>query len=123
MVKKVRSDPKPFSMQKHNHVCVKFAVSFLLVGLAFRLLLWDSFNFSSSVVETVVETPPPPAVAKEKTDSPVFSLPLEASDHVDFPANNQSQASPYGKGIFLLCACVNRLFIRIGGMHEHHTVI
>ncbi|XP_027335299.1 protein trichome birefringence-like 25 isoform X2 [Abrus precatorius] len=88
MVKRIRSDMGPFSMQKHNHFCVKFAVSFFLVGLVIRLLLWDSFSLFSSIV---VETPPP--LAEAKADSPVLSSPLQVSDSDDFPGNNQTQIS------------------------------
>lgn len=104
MVKRImRSDLGPFSLQKHNHVCVKFATSFFLVGLAIRLLLWDSFTLSSSVV---VETPPPLAEAKE-AESPVFSFPIKAPENsVDFQGSNQSQkvTSLDGKGLCLFCA-------------------
>ncbi|KAK1558350.1 hypothetical protein Q3G72_001391 [Acer saccharum] len=44
-------NPLTFYKNKNNHVYVKFAVSFLLIGLAFRLLVSDSIRFSS-VVET-----------------------------------------------------------------------
>ncbi|KAK7275339.1 hypothetical protein RIF29_16452 [Crotalaria pallida] len=76
----------PFSMKKHNQVCVKFAASFILAGLTFRLLLWNSLSFSSVVMET------PPPLAGEKTESPVLDLPLQDSDSTDFQrSNNQSQ--------------------------------
>ncbi|KAK7349439.1 hypothetical protein VNO77_06810 [Canavalia gladiata] len=89
MVKRIRSDLGAFSLQKHNLVCVKFAASFFLVGLAVRLLFWDSFSLSS-----VVETPPPsPSLAEEKTDSPVFSSPVQASDSDDFSGNNTTKIS------------------------------
>ncbi|XP_072069583.1 protein trichome birefringence-like 25 isoform X2 [Arachis hypogaea] len=99
MVKKImRSDPKQFStMQNQNNFCVKIAVSFLCLGLAFRLLLSDSFSFSSSSSSSMVmeETPPPMAEEKteKKTESPVFHLPLEASsDSVDFSSNNNNKS-------------------------------
>ncbi|KAE9605724.1 putative PMR5 domain, PC-Esterase [Lupinus albus] len=82
----MRSDPTIFSLQKHNHVCVKFCVSFLLVGLAFGLLLRDSFSFSS-----VIQTSTP--IAKEKTESSVFPFPIEVSNSFDVPGNNQNQTS------------------------------
>ncbi|GLU00782.1 hypothetical protein SLE2022_181270 [Rubroshorea leprosula] len=48
---------KPSSLHKQcNHVFVKFAISFLLVGLAFRLFVSDRLSVSSS--SSVVETPP-----------------------------------------------------------------
>lgn len=94
----MRSDPTPFSLKNHNHMCVKFAASFLFVGLAFRLLLWDSSSFSSVMVET------PPPIAEEKAESPVFSLPIQVpDDSVDFPGYNQSQTSQNGKGVFYAC--------------------
>lgn len=96
MVKRVRSDSGPLSLQKQNHVCVKLGVTIFLVGLAFRLLFWDSFSFSS-----VVETPP--SLAEHKTESPVLSSSaLQDSDSDDFPGNNnKTQISKNGKGIFL----------------------
>ncbi|KAL5160847.1 Protein trichome birefringence-like 25 [Glycine soja] len=100
MVKRVRSDSGPLSLQKHNHWCVKLGVSIFLVGLVVRLLLWDSFSFSSVVVET------PPPLEEAKAESPVFaSSVLQDSD--DFPENdqNQTQISKNGKGILLSCAC------------------
>lgn len=88
MVKRVRSDSGPFSVQKHNHVCVKLGLSIFLVGLAVRLLLWDSFSFSSVVVET------PPPLEELKADSPVLSSPdLKDSDSDDFPGINQTHIS------------------------------
>ncbi|KAK7389839.1 hypothetical protein VNO78_25134 [Psophocarpus tetragonolobus] len=85
MLKRVSSDSGPLSLQKHNHLCVKLGVSIFLVGLAVRLLFWDSFSFSP-----VVETPPP--LEDQKAESPVFSSPdLPASDSDDFPENNQNQ--------------------------------
>ncbi|KAF7826158.1 protein trichome birefringence-like 25 [Senna tora] len=58
MVKGTRSDVNSFCVQKHyNQVFVKFAVSLLLVGLAFRLLFSDSFTFSSEVETPIVEPP------------------------------------------------------------------
>ncbi|XP_047172750.1 protein trichome birefringence-like 25 [Vigna umbellata] len=89
MVKRVRSDSGPLSLQKNNHVCVKLALSIFLVGLAVRLLLWDSFSFFS-----VVESP---SVEDAKAESPVLpSSDLQASDSDDFPEThhqNQTQIS------------------------------
>ncbi|KAL2336150.1 hypothetical protein Fmac_010596 [Flemingia macrophylla] len=88
MVKRVRSDSGPFSVQKHNHVCVKLGLSIFLVGLAVRLLLWDSFGVSSAVVET------PPPLDEKKAESPVSSSPdLKDSDSYDFQGINQTQFS------------------------------
>ncbi|XP_028794726.1 protein trichome birefringence-like 26 [Neltuma alba] len=64
MVKAMRSDLNPFSVHKHNHhVLVKFVVSLLLVGLAFRLLVSDSISLSSMVEK-------PSIFSKEKAESP-----------------------------------------------------
>jgi len=97
MVKRVRSDSGPLSLQKHNHVCVKLGLSIFLVGLAVRLLLWDSFSFLS-----VVESP---SVEDAKAESPVLpSSDLHASDSDDFPEihRNQTQISKDGKRILLV---------------------
>lgn len=49
MVKDTKFDLNPSSLHKtkHYHIFVKFFVSFLLIGLAFRLFVSDSFGFSS----------------------------------------------------------------------------
>ncbi|XP_042487665.1 protein trichome birefringence-like 25 [Macadamia integrifolia] len=60
MVKEMSLDWNPWSLRKHNHVFVKISVSFLLMGLAFRLFFSDSIGFSS-----VPETP-----LLEKTETP-----------------------------------------------------
>ncbi|KAF8380094.1 hypothetical protein HHK36_027564 [Tetracentron sinense] len=52
MVKDTSSDWNPWSLHKHNHVVVKFAVSILLMGLAFRLFFSHSIGFSP-VAETL----------------------------------------------------------------------
>ncbi|XP_043714782.1 protein trichome birefringence-like 25 isoform X3 [Telopea speciosissima] len=52
MVKEMSLDCSSWSLRMHNHVLVKFAVSILLMGLAFRLFFSDSIGFSS-----VPETP------------------------------------------------------------------
>lgn len=100
MVKRVRSDSGPLSLQKHNHWCVKLGVSIFLVGLVVRLLLWDSFSFSSVVVET------PPPLEDAKALSPVFSSSV-LQDSDEFPENDQkiqTQISKNGKGILLSCS-------------------
>ncbi|KAJ9188249.1 hypothetical protein P3X46_003621 [Hevea brasiliensis] len=82
------SDSNPFSLTKHNHVFVKFAVSFLLIGLAFRLLVSDSIRFSS-----VVETPSIEQMTK--TESPeANTLPIEEEEPgaIDFAANENQTA-------------------------------
>jgi len=78
-------------------MCVKLGVSIFLVGLAVRLLLWDSFSFSS-----VVESPP---LEDAKAVSPVLSSSdLQPFDSDDFPESNQNQTqiSKDGKRILLL---------------------
>lgn len=71
MVKEMRIDFNPSSILKRHHVFVKFAVSLMLLGLAFRLFVSDSISFSSSVV---VETPP-----LVETNDRTESLPLSSS--------------------------------------------
>ncbi|KAJ8900542.1 hypothetical protein K2173_025319 [Erythroxylum novogranatense] len=87
MVKELRSDSIPFSPTKHNHVFVKFAVSFLLVGLAFRLLVSDSIRLPS-----VVEKP---TFGEDKAETSVASQPIhqqQVSSSSDFQ-NNRSRTS------------------------------
>ncbi|XP_059456230.1 protein trichome birefringence-like 25 [Corylus avellana] len=84
MVKEMRWDSKLSSLHKLNHVFVKFAVSFLLLGLAFRLFSSDSFRISS-----VVETAP---LAEQNAESPVVSLPIQASVSSVDP-ENETQTS------------------------------
>ncbi|KAF5451719.1 hypothetical protein F2P56_026803 [Juglans regia] len=79
MAKEARWDSKLLSLQKHNHVFVKFAISFLVLGLAFRLLSSDSIRIVSNI-----ETPP---LAEERTESPIVSLPIEAPVSSPFPQN------------------------------------
>ncbi|KAF9687895.1 hypothetical protein SADUNF_Sadunf02G0140800 [Salix dunnii] len=90
MVKEMRSDLNPFSLLKHNNVIIKFAVSVLLVGLAFRLLISDSFRFYS-VVETSL-----PANEETKPESLMASMPAEEPASNDFEAN-KSRTSQSGK--------------------------
>ncbi|KAG5251722.1 protein trichome birefringence [Salix suchowensis] len=90
MVKEMRSDLNPFSLLKHNNVIIKFAASALLVGLAFRLLISDSFRFYS-VVETSV-----PANEETKPESLMASMPAEEPAPNDFQAN-KSRTSQSGK--------------------------
>lgn len=94
-VKGMRCDLSSFSLQKHNHVFLKFALSFLFVGLTFRLLISDSFNLSS-----VVHTHPP--LSNSIAESPLISFPIQTPDSVEFQ-RNQSQPSHNGniKFIFL----------------------
>ncbi|OMO64331.1 hypothetical protein CCACVL1_21851 [Corchorus capsularis] len=95
MVKEMRMDLNPSSLHKRHHIFVKFAVSFLLLGLAFRLFASDSFRISSSVIEA-----PPLADTNTLTDSlPLSSssssLPAEAPSSSDSVAN-ESQTFPNG---------------------------
>lgn len=102
MVKEMRFESSnPFSLSssfhKHNHVFVKFAVSFLLVGLAFRLLFSDSIRLIS-----VVEPLPAP-IETEETESPVSSFPVQSPPPLDSPANNTTQKPENRKQISFLC--------------------
>lgn len=92
----MRWDSKLLSLPKHNYVFVKFAFSFLVLGLAFRLLSSDSIWLFSNK-----ETPP---LAEEKTESPVDSLPnvpIQAPFSSPFPQNG-SYTSENGKEVFHL---------------------
>lgn len=84
-------ETKLLSLQKHNHVFVKFAISFLVLGLAFRLLSSDSIRIVSNI-----EIAP---LAEEKTESPVVSLPIQAPVSSPFP-QNESYTSENGKEVF-----------------------
>ncbi|XP_068660014.1 protein trichome birefringence-like 23 [Aristolochia californica] len=55
MVKGMRFDWNPWSLHKHSHIYVKFAVSLLLMGLAFRLFVSRSGNFSPAAETPYVE--------------------------------------------------------------------
>lgn len=46
------SQLKPFSLNKHNAIFVKFVVVFLLLGLAIRLFSSHSVDYSSSILES-----------------------------------------------------------------------
>ncbi|XP_050238686.1 protein trichome birefringence-like 25 [Mercurialis annua] len=85
MVKEMRSDSNsdPFPFTKHYHIFIKFAVSFLVFGLAFRLLSSDSIWFSSSpAVQLQIPAQPDYTTlnAANQTQPPVSFDP-------DFPAN------------------------------------
>lgn len=69
--KKMKVGWKQWSPQKHKYLIVKFAVAFLFVGLALRLLF-----FRSTVISPSIETPfPEKAVA---STPPVHSqFPIE----------------------------------------------
>lgn len=82
MVKETRPDSSPLSLHKHKHVLVKFAVSFLLMGLAFRLFFPDSFfRFSTETTNASLSDP--------KTDSPLplASSPDQSPLPLDLPEN------------------------------------
>lgn len=79
MAKEMRWDSKLLALHKRSHVFVKFAVSFLLLGLAFRFFYSDSTRISS-----VVETTP---LAEQKTESPAVSLPIQAPVSSIVPEN------------------------------------
>ncbi|XP_048335696.2 protein trichome birefringence-like 25 isoform X1 [Ziziphus jujuba] len=94
----MRFESNPLSsLHKQNHFLVKFAVSFLLMGLAFRIFFSDSIRLSS-VLETtpLAEQKPEPPLAEPKTEDSlaeqktVSSLP--SSPTFDFPGN-ESQTS------------------------------
>lgn len=85
----MRPEINPSSLHKQNYVFAKFALSFLLIGLAFRLFFSDSIKLPSSVVQE-----PPVSESKTETQSPLVSLPIQKQDEVDpsaaFPAKNES---------------------------------
>ncbi|TXG62996.1 hypothetical protein EZV62_009990 [Acer yangbiense] len=88
MVKEMKFDLNPLTLykNKNNHVYVKFAVSFLLIGLAFRLLVSDSIRFSS-VVETQGQINEEQS-QETKTESPeLAALPVQEPVPDDFQGN------------------------------------
>ncbi|KAF1869697.1 hypothetical protein Lal_00017273 [Lupinus albus] len=91
MVKKgMKSDMNQlFSLQKkHNHVFLKFTLSFLLVGLTCRLFISDSFNFSS----LFQSHSSPLSNAIIIAQSPLVSV--QTNDSVEFQRN---QSQPFYK--------------------------
>ncbi|KAJ9171490.1 hypothetical protein P3X46_014851 [Hevea brasiliensis] len=92
----MRSDSNPFSFTKHNHVLVKFAVSLLLIGLAFRLLVSDSIRFSSvgetPAIEQTTKTESPEANAVPLEDEEPGSLDFALNDS-QTPFSNDSTAN------------------------------
>ncbi|KAF8412140.1 hypothetical protein HHK36_000096 [Tetracentron sinense] len=76
MVKEIGFDWNPWSLHKPNHVFVKFAISILLMGLAYRLFSPHSIGFSS-----VAETTP----FVDKTGAPEASIPVESPVSVKVP--------------------------------------
>ncbi|GAV56896.1 PC-Esterase domain-containing protein/PMR5N domain-containing protein [Cephalotus follicularis] len=89
MVKEMKFDSNSLSLHKlkHNHIIVKFAVSFLLIGLAFRLFISDSISFSSSVVKSQ-------PFAETRTESP---LPVQA------PVSNELQENESQTSLKVKC--------------------
>ncbi|KAL5571383.1 hypothetical protein UlMin_020980 [Ulmus minor] len=73
MAKAVRFDSNALSVHNSKHFLIKFGVSFLLMGLAFRLLFSDSFSFSSQV--------------EPKTEPLLASSPNQTPLPFDFPEN------------------------------------
>lgn len=59
MVKTTGLNWRQWSLHKHNHLLVKVAVSFLLIGLAFRLLFVHSSVPEAPFVEKPVIPIPP----------------------------------------------------------------
>lgn len=101
MGKETRFDSNPLSpMHKQNHVfCVKLAVSFLLMGLVFRLFFSDSTTLSAVVQTTtpLAERKTESPMAEQQTESPLASSPpTQALSASDFPAN-ESQTSQNGR--------------------------
>ncbi|KAL6126281.1 hypothetical protein ACLB2K_074332 [Fragaria x ananassa] len=101
MVKEMRSEysssnpfSSPSSFHRHYHVFVKFAVSLLLVGSAFRLFFSDSIRYIS-----VLEPLPPPVETEQElkeTETPVSSFLAQTPSSlppIDFPATNITQES------------------------------
>ncbi|KAI3441742.1 PMR5N domain-containing protein [Psidium guajava] len=85
----MRSEINPSSLYKQNYVFAKFALSFLLLGLAFRLFVSDSIRLSSSVIQE-----PPVSESITEAESPLASLPIPKADDGDssatFTSNNES---------------------------------
>lgn len=94
----MRFDSNPSSLYKQNHVfCVKFAVSFLLMGLVFRL-----FFFSDSItLSSVIETTTPPLADQKTVSLPAEQQtePIQTLSASDFPAN-ETQTSQNGRTQF-----------------------
>ncbi|XP_008233210.1 PREDICTED: protein trichome birefringence-like 25 isoform X2 [Prunus mume] len=89
MLKQMKFESKPVSsFHKHNRLLVKFAASFLLLGLAFRLFYSDSIGLS-------VEPPPLADHETEPSSVPSFPPQTPPPGPVDFPGNS-SQASQNG---------------------------
>ena len=89
----MRLDSNPLAVNKPKNWFVKFVVSFLLMGLAFRLFFYDSFSFSTELETTSS------SIAEEKTEStesPVASSPNETPVPFDLP-DNEIQVSQNGK--------------------------
>lgn len=98
MVKEMRVDSNPLAVYKQRHWFVKFAVSFLLMGLAFRLF----FSSDSFVFSTELETTSTSIAADQETESPVASSPNQTPLPLDFP-ENESQMFQNGKQRYSFC--------------------
>ncbi|XP_068666010.1 protein trichome birefringence-like 25 [Aristolochia californica] len=81
MVKGIRLDWNPWSLHKHSHIYVKFAVSLLLVGLAFRLVVSRSGSFWPAT-----ETPYVEKVAS--ADAPASTTTLEIDNQASNTGNS-----------------------------------
>lgn len=80
MVKEMRFDWKyPWNLHKLNHFVVKFAVSILLMGAAFRLFFSQSTTFSP-----VIESPFGERTAAAETHVPDLALQREARKGLQF---------------------------------------
>ncbi|KAK7258533.1 hypothetical protein RIF29_24113 [Crotalaria pallida] len=85
-------NPLSFPLQKHhNHVFIKLIVSFLLVGLTFRLLISDSFTTFSSIFQS---PPSPLSNAIVIAESPLpSSFPIQSNDDNDDSLEYQGNQS------------------------------
>ena len=92
MVKEMKFNLNPSSLykNKNNHVFVKFAVSFLLIGLAFRLFVSDSIRFSS-VAETQTQINAEQS-QETNTEFPEAVLPVQEPVPDDFQANETQKS-------------------------------
>lgn len=111
MVKEIRSDLSPLSNYKNklNQVILKFVISFLLLGLAFRFLVSDSTRFSSLFKTQWTQTPVedtkaefPEAFLPAQEESSETFLPAEEPASGDYQPNNETQVSNNGKRIYIV---------------------
>ncbi|WCJ22387.1 TRICHOME BIREFRINGENCE-LIKE 25 [Euphorbia peplus] len=59
-----------FSLAKHNHLFIKFAISFLLLGLVFRLLTSDSISVVEIPPLSQAESPPLDSLQPPQSSNP-----------------------------------------------------